>query len=835
MNKPKLFLLGLVGAALTCRAAINQRNPVTVFRQDEIILPVILAADAAPEERAAADELARVLGKMSGMNWRVRSEGWRKPKGIYVGRTKMAARLGAPLKQARDLLAPKAGEIGPDGFRIQSHNGSVFIEGATPEATESAVAWLLQQEGGVRWYTPGSLGESVPRRTEWSLPDLHEVHEPAYVSREISGLQTAEEKTWARHNGLRGRLEFSHALHRIFSSEDFAAHPDWAPELQGQRFLPKFEKEQNWQPNLALPEVAAHAAQAAVAAFARDPGLKCFSLGINDTVRFDQSEATRALVEPLRYFRGMPDYSPLVFGFMNRTAESLARAQPEKYLGCLAYFWCENPPAFPVQRNVVPYVTTDRSQYYDAAYREADLALISRWGKSGLKAFGLWEYAYGRGFLVPRMPLGALADAVREGWHRGARGYLAEVGPQWGFDAFKTWMVAQLLWAPDRSLEELAEDFYPGYYGAAAEPMRRFFALCEKQWMTQAGPPGWLKFCYQEDQALLFPLEVCRELRGVLTEAECAVKDEPVIAGRVKQTSGAFSVSEAFVKYQTIRRAIAEFKREDVQVDESTLAELVGQFAQAESGLRNALAIASAGELPAMTATDLTVFLRNDPVPRLLWLAGQQNAAEPRGILVAAGPDAVGRSSWRVLAEVLAAGQLPAAFDLVANGSFAQPAKESQEPRFLFPHTGPIPARWELKAMPTELGKVELREIDPANNQRALRMEGAWDTQLFQWIPVEPDCAYVATAQLRGQSGPGNDAALFLGFRDKTGKAVGAVHMQGLPKGTTAEWRTMVLATQPPEEAAWVGIGIGATRQFPGDWLEVSTVQLRGVLNNTTP
>jgi hypothetical protein len=57
--------------------------------------------------------------------------------------------------------------------------------------------------------------------------------------------------------------------------------------------------------------VAEYAATQAAEAFARAPGRASFSIGMNDSVRFDQGDGTRALVEPLRYFRGMPDYSPL--------------------------------------------------------------------------------------------------------------------------------------------------------------------------------------------------------------------------------------------------------------------------------------------------------------------------------------------------------------------------------------------------------------------------------------------------------------------------------------------------------------------------------------------
>jgi hypothetical protein len=42
------------------------------------------------------------------------------------------------------------------------------------------------------------------------------------------------------------------------------------------------------------------------------------------------------------WFRHRPDYSNLVFTFTNRVAEHVAREHPGKYVGALAYYWCEN-------------------------------------------------------------------------------------------------------------------------------------------------------------------------------------------------------------------------------------------------------------------------------------------------------------------------------------------------------------------------------------------------------------------------------------------------------------------------------------------------------------
>jgi hypothetical protein len=821
-------MLRRAGIGLALAATLGGCSTIPVLRDGQPLLPVIVATDATGPEQAAATEFGQVLGKMSGLAWPVRPAAYAGEHGFYVGANKASFPGSLRMKPAGDLLAPKPGESGPDDFRIRSQDGSVFIAGATPEATRFAVDWFLQNQAGVRWYAPGAAGEVIPRRSQWSLPRLRIEQSPAYVSREIYGRDTAQGTEWARHNGLQSRLEFNHALAGVFPPEVLAAHPTWAPRLQGQRYLPLSAADANWQPNLASPEVAAHAARSAGAAFAAEPARASFSLGINDTVRFDQSAATRALVEPLHYFRGFPDYSPLVFAFMNRAAEAGALTGSGHYLGCLAYFWCENPPGFPVNPAVVPYVTTDRSQYYDSSYRAADLALMSRWRASGVKAYGLWEYAYGQGFWVPRLPHRALAAAIKEGWHRGARGYMADAGSHWGFDTFKTWLIAQLLWDPGRPFDELADDFFRGYYGPAAEPMRRFYDRCEAQWMAQPGPPYWLKFYQQEDQAGLFPIKTCRELRALLVAAAQAATGNPPVADRVEQTSRGFAVTETYVAFDSVRRkltAMTDAEISNLSQAEAVLAESTGALLRARAQLNLALAAARTGEIPAISGEEAGFFVRNDPVPRLLWLAGQRDALAPGRILAAAGEAAMAEQRWAALAELFASGSAAKAEGLALNPMFAESAQTGQEPVFLYPRSGALPADWIVDAMPTETGEVFLKDGGTAT--RILRIEGAWDTQVFQWHRVGPGHVFVATASLRGNCAPGSDAGLFLTFLTQDGRIAGTHRMQTLPKGSTPDWRSLALADVAPENAAWVGLGIGASRQVAGDWLEVRAVQLR--------
>lgn len=771
---------------------------VTLFANGRAALPIITPANPAPEETEAAALLARVLGEAGGAKFVVRRESWFTRRGIHVGNTRAAR---------RKLPAMDAG-TDRDGFRIVVEDGRIFIQGMEPWGTHFGASWFLQRHAGVRWFMPGPLGESIPRATSLAVPAGGEAREPAWLSREFWGLGPGGEE-WAALNGLRRRFAFSHNLASVFPPELADEHPDWFPILNGARARP-VAGDYRWQPDLTREDVAAHAAGAAARHFEANPGDASFALGVNDSVRFDQSEATRAVVEPLRWHRGFPDYSDLVFGFMNRAAEAIGERAPGRKLGALAYFWAENTPRFAVHPRVLPYLTTDRSQYYDAGYRAADLALIRAWRASGAETVGIYDYSYGSRYLVPRIYHAEMIGAIAAAHTIGARGYFAEMNAHWGFDVFKAWATARALWDGDANRAAPEDEFFNGFYGAAAGGMRAFFALCEERWMGQGGEPYWLKFYDGEHQAALFPPEVCAQLRAILDRAAGAAGSETVRA-RIGLTSRAFAVTEAFVAFDAARRDVQR-----VAADRPGAA--LERYDGALRALESAFATARDGETSAMSEMPLEAFTRNDPRPSLAWrhlercdLGKCDHLGAYAGSAIAAG------------ARLLAGRDMP---NLAANGSFELEGAPMR-PEFLFPRYGALPLAWRCQAMPTERGRVAVVETDAHAGSRALRVEGAWDTEVFRWIPALPGRIYVLTGWLRGRVSPGNTSSLVLSFLDADNKPVGEHRLQALPAGETDNWRELAIAEHAPADAAWIGFGVSAARQVGGDHLEADDVQLR--------
>ena len=609
---------------------------------------IVIPDRPAAEERKAADDLAHVWLRGTGEVAEVLGEsdggGDGGPR-FFVGETKAGKEKGG-LPEGTDgdgfrVVVIEGGQRGAAGcpgptglFKTGVFEGDgpeggngragrpapplIILRGASGLGTEFAVDWFAQHELGVRWFRSGEIGEVVPDFRRWVPRAMDQVVVPAFVSRQVGSLGP-EDREWGLHNGLNNRLPHGHALLHVFPSKLFDKAPEWFPMLRQKRgqemvlttYRPRSDEDYNWQPNLALPEVAEHAAEVADRYFDGHPGEQAFSLSENDSIRFDESDATARARGPLRWFRGKPDYSDLVFGFMNRVADEVAVRHPDKLLSAYAYYWCENSPSFAVRPNVLPWLTADRSEYFDPKFEKEDHALIRRWCRSGARVVGIYDYLEGDPYLVPRQTARMTAGSIQFAYRAGVRAYTAEGTPNWGLDGPKLWVAAQLLWDPNRPVGELLDEYYSGYWGEAAPAMRRFDELCEKTWRSQPKPAAWIKYYLDESQAGLFPEEVCVRLRRELDEAGRLAR-EPEVRERVEVVSAAFAVTERFAAFCRARDELSGAGVEPPSaVGDARLVELLGKYKAEKRGFLEAYG--RAVEMGGVARMNLNAYLRNDP------------------------------------------------------------------------------------------------------------------------------------------------------------------------------------------------------------------------------
>lgn len=742
-------------------------------------LPVFVSPAPAADEIEAAAEWSRVLGKMAGAPVPVKIEaaGAPFPPGVYVGNTTLGRALLAQHPPTDD-----------DGFAIfaDAANQTLVLAGANPRATDFAVDWLLERAGGVNWYYPGPLGEIIPPRTDWAVPAGLTISVPAYLSREFTGLDNRAGRRWARRNLLEGRFEFTHHLYAVLPPELFDDEPEFFPVYHGERFQPPWRDAQTWQPDLANPAVASFAAARARRFFDVHPAAPSYSLGLNDNVAFDDGPGTLALTTPRRWFRGRPDYSDLVFTFMNRAADDLAPSYPGKYLGCLAYYWCENPPSFPVRPQVLPYLTNDRSFYTDPAWAAEDLDLIRRWAAAGPRVIGIYDYYYGGVFSVPRIFISAEVLSLRGDYAAGARAFFGELYPQWDYDALKAWLAARLLWDPSADTIALTAQFFRDLYGPAAGDVAEFFQTAEQAWRDQPGPPRWIKGYKDPYQALIFSDQEVAVMSAALERAAQRPLS-PAARARLNRLAAAWAES---------RRAIAAAKTE-----------------------------AALAADPATDQASITVGLPRSPSAR---------ADGPvAGFFLRAGEwaNTPARAAWieGEIAPIARRGDNPAA--LTARELFAPTGSNLLRNPDLAGELEHGPRDWNLAWRAAEFLDFGSAPVAPPAQSEGFAVAGSDLLILWQDVPVVPGRLYRTTFDWRGKVSFGSRIHEAIAYENKSDRVLAQPWQSAAPPTEPGPGLREGAVSRAPPGAAKLRLLFYVAGQAPDDWVQFSDARV-AVINS---
>ena len=739
---------------------------LSIFQIDTIVLP----ESASQPLIDSVTDFSNSFQRLRGRSLRAVSEG-RPKNAIYFQLTDDLSKGGA--------------------FTIHRERTRVFIRSGEPAGWSNALYTIEKEMLGARYYWAGDLGLEYVKPSITHFPNRPWRETPAFAQRKFHPVNI----DFARRNRLNQIYSFNHNLAKVFSEEVFATTPEVFSEVNGRRKEPRGSGGTDPQPDLTQPEAIEVAAQAAISHFADNPNSESFSLSINDNVLFDTTERTEAAVSPLRYFRTRPNYTDLVFGFMNQVAKRVfdeggAWQTPtgeDRYLTALSYYWAEPAPTITIHPRVMPVLTSDRAQWHDHDYRTQDKTLIQAWAASGAERVATWDYYFGAPYLYPRQFNQWIVESIRHMSDEGIDVFFSQLPSFWGLDGAKAWFAAELLWNPEQDAHALLDEYYDNFFGPASASIRAFYETAERHRNENEGQADWIKLYKDESGIALFTPKVLAEMRGYIELAEAKLGVPPKLDAsrfqkRVQVVSEAFRLTELYADFDQSRRALVQacFDSESPVYIETLLA----QFKIA------------AGDYRAYFE-DYTENANYSPERRRIALSQSNPERLARGLIKPAPQEFISQLRDPKLKHV-----------------------GNRMRNFLGPLL-PQVEDWHLDYRASEHFAVEASEASVLDDS-GLRVSGTDIVSIFNTFPVVSNQTYELRMTGTWKISLDNRAHIHVAWLDRDGRNLETELPLRLPFEHRTEPVAIRLPFTAPNEAEDVRFRIVVSRQYPGDYLDIS-------------
>jgi hypothetical protein len=474
-----LMLLFAAGCRHRAPEYVIEENAIRITENGATPYTIVIAPDAPPPTRYAAEELQRWIGAMSDAELPIVTAD-KAPDGpvILIGDSAML-RAAAP---DIDYAA-----LGMEDSILRTAGENLILTGGEPRGVLYSVYALLEDHLGCRWYTPEV--SHIPRRDPLYINPLDEKIIPVLEYREPFVYECFDGDWCARNrcNSSAGRLEekhggkityfgFVHTFNSLVPPEKyFDEHPEYFAEVNGKRLKDRT------QLCCTNPDVVRIVTEQ-VRQWMRDhPEAFVYSVSQNDWYNFCTCKNCAALAEA----EGS-EMAP-VLQLVNRVAAAVKDEFPGKAIDTLAYQWTRKAPKTmrPLPNVIIRLCSIECcfSHPLDGCGSEANQDFVrdmEDWSKISGR---LWVWNYNtsfRHYLVPFPNLRVRAPNVRFFRDHHVTGIFEQDvynTPHGEFDELSGWLGAKLLWNPDADADALIDEYLAGVYGPAAAYLRDYLDL----------------------------------------------------------------------------------------------------------------------------------------------------------------------------------------------------------------------------------------------------------------------------------------------------------------------------------------------------------------------
>jgi hypothetical protein len=462
----------------------NAMADITLAHKGQSRYRIVVAADAIPSERYAAEELQKYLERIGGAKLPIVTD--KEP----MGEREIILGDNAHLWQLRPMIDFAA--LGTDGFVLRTHNDHLIIAGGKPRGTLYGVYALLEEKLGVRWFTPEV--ESVPQLSRVSLPKLDETQVPALEYREVfwrGMMRNADFAAKHRQNGNHYDLKekhggrkvvyfpFVHSFDLLIPPDLYKDHPEYFPLIGGQR------KSGYVQRCLSNPDVLRIAIDNVKKWIREHPEASIISVSQNDTFNYCQCPDCKSLDDA----EGTP--CATLLRFVNQVAEAIEKEHPNVRIDTLAYQYTRKPPkTIRPRRNVIVRLCSIECCFAHplgtcpSNENSRFAGDIMAWQPVAPLLY-VWDYTTNFAHYEQPFPnFDALQANVQFFVQHGVKGLFEQGNYSGGgggeMEPLRAYVLAKLVWNPDANVEQHVNDFLRGYYGKAADKIREYLNLSHK-------------------------------------------------------------------------------------------------------------------------------------------------------------------------------------------------------------------------------------------------------------------------------------------------------------------------------------------------------------------
>lgn len=513
-----LTIVGCLWLATAVQAAPK------LFKNGKSSYKIVLAEGASASEQTAARELQDYLRQVGGVELPVTTAPNTKGRYIYIGYDRHVQAVTGAAERAAD----------DESFTYQTHRGNLYIYGGRQRGTMYGVFTFLERELGVRWYTPDCT--VVPRQTVYELHEMNISESPAIRYRYAQYWHVAQDAAWCAHNKNNSLWKAAdneyggivaywnaHTMGQFMPvREFFADHPEYFALRDGHRI-------DNGQLCLSNPDVLRICTDRLLKAIADNPGYWVYSLSQNDNTRYCQCEACTAIAH-----RYGDSQSGLMLWFVNQAAEKVHEQYPHVMVGTFAYQYTRKPPVGiqPADNVVVRLCSIECCFAHPFSYCGGDFMRdLSDWSKIAPHLF-IWDYVVDFAqYQAPFPNLHVLAENIRILRDNHAIGIQEEAQYQGNggeFCELKAWLLTRLLWNPEQDTDALVSEFVHAYYGAAAEAVMEYIAMCR----NLIKPDTYMGIFIRHDNPLFTDRFVGESLR-LLNAARKLVEGDATLTKRI--------------------------------------------------------------------------------------------------------------------------------------------------------------------------------------------------------------------------------------------------------------------------------------------------------------